>query len=130
VQIYEAVMGDVDGTVTTTLLRGAVYLKDNRILPDGFDKASVSEDIAVWGFAAADEDFQGGSDRLVYMIELDDVAGPITITAELLYQSISYRWAQNLKRFDAYEPQRFIRYYEAVENTPTLVVSAMAEIED
>ena len=128
VQVYEAIMGDVDEAVTTTLLRGAVYLKDNRILPNGFEKAAVSDDIAVRGIAAVDEDFRGGSDGLVYMIELDDATGPFTITAELLYQSIGFRWAQNLARFDALEPQRFISYYEAVANIPTLVSSATVEI--
>lgn len=130
VQIYEAIMGDVDEAVTTTLLRGAVYLKDNRILPIGFDKTAVNKDIAVRGDAAADEDFQGGTDRLIYTIQLDDAAGPFTVTAELLYQSIGYRWAKNLERFEAHEPQRFIAYYQQIENAPTLVASAAAEIGD
>ena len=41
VQIYEAVMGDTEGMVTTVLLKGAGYVKDNRLLPHGFDKAAV-----------------------------------------------------------------------------------------
>jgi hypothetical protein len=130
VQIYEAIMGDVDGAVTTTLLRGAEYLKDNRLLPDGFSKAAVSEDIAVYGNAASDPDFQGGADKMVYLVPLDGGDGPFTITAELLYQSIGYRWAQNLDRFDASEPQRFINFYGQVENTPTLVVSHTVKIGD
>ena len=130
VQIYEAIMGDVDRAVTTTLLRGAVYLKDNRILPDGFDKAAVSDDIAAYGTAADDPDFQGGSDALAYLVELDGASGPFTITAELLYQSIGYRWAQNLARFEAPEPQRFISYYQQVENTPTLIASVTVDIGD
>jgi len=128
VQIYEAIMGDVDAAVTTTLLRGAVYLKDNRLLPDGFDKGGVSTDIAVVGAAVADADFQSGSDTLVYEVNLSDFSGLYTVTAELLYQSIGYRWAQNLDRFDAPEPQRFIDYYENVPNTPTLVASVTVEI--
>jgi hypothetical protein len=130
VQIYEAIMGDVDGAVTTTLLRGAEYLKDNRILPDGFNKAAVSEDIAVYGNAASAPDFQGGADKLIYLVPLDDAVSPFTITAELLYQSIGYRWAQNLDRFDAPEPQRFITFYGQVANTPTFVVSHTVKIGD
>ena len=128
VQIYEAIMGDVDAAVTTTLLRGAVYLKDNRLLPTGFDKAAVSDDIGVWGQAVMDADFVGGGDALVYEVDLGDSAGPYTVTADLLYQSIGHRWAQNLDRFEAPEPQRFITYYENVPNTPTLVTSATIEI--
>ena len=128
VQIYEAIMGDVDFAVTTTLLRGAVYLKDNRLLPAGFDKATVSDDIAVYGAAAQDSDFVGGSDQLVYQIDIGGAPGPYTATAELLYQSIGYRWALNLDRFDAPEPQRFIGFYEEVSNAPTLISSVNIEI--
>ncbi len=129
VQIYEAIMGDVDAAVTTTLLRGAVYLKDNRLLPTGFDKATVSDDIAVCGIAAQDPNFVGGSDQLVYQIEIEDAPGPFTVTAELLYQSIGFRWALNLDRFDAPEPQRFIGYYEEVSNEPTLISDVNVEVE-
>ena len=129
VQIYEAIMGDVDSAVTTTLLRGAEYLKDNRLLPAGFDKAAVSADIAVYGAAAQDADFVGGSDQIRYQIDLGDATGPFIVRAELLYQSIGYRWAQNLNRFDAPEPQRFIGFYENVANKPTLVASTSVEVD-
>jgi hypothetical protein len=116
-------MGDVDSAVTTTLLRGSVYLKDNRLLPAGFDKTTVSSDIAVYGRAAQDTNFVGGSDQVRYQIELGDAAGPFTVTVKLLYQSIGYRWAQNLNRLDAPEPQRFLGFYENVANVPTLIAS-------
>ena len=35
VQIYETIIKDTDGKVTTVLLRGAAYAKDNRLLPPG-----------------------------------------------------------------------------------------------
>jgi hypothetical protein len=38
VEIYESIIGDENGHVTTGLLTGVRYLKDNRLLPDGFDK--------------------------------------------------------------------------------------------
>ncbi len=60
VQIYEAIMGNVDGQVTTILLAAAQYLKDNRLLPTGFDKSSVLDDIAVRGTALGDDDFGAG----------------------------------------------------------------------
>ena len=34
------------------------------------------------------------------------------MNAELWYQPIAYRWAMNLKRYDAMEPKRFVGYYE------------------
>ena len=36
VQIYEGIIVNSDGQVTTTLLRAASYIKDNRLLPAGF----------------------------------------------------------------------------------------------
>jgi hypothetical protein len=35
VEIYESIIGDADGRVTTGLLTGTRYLKDNRLLPRG-----------------------------------------------------------------------------------------------
>ena len=49
VQIYEPIMGDTEGKVTYTLLRAATYLKDNRLLPGGADKAKLPPEIAVQG---------------------------------------------------------------------------------
>ena len=63
VQIYEDIMVDFRGDVTTGLLWGVEYIKDNRLLPRGFDKASASEAVAVKGAALGDEDFVGGADR-------------------------------------------------------------------
>ena len=37
VQIYEPIMADSQGKVTTGLLSAVRYVKDNRILPNGFD---------------------------------------------------------------------------------------------
>jgi hypothetical protein len=128
VQIYESIMGDTEGEVTTILLRGAGYLKDNRLLPSGFDKSAVDADIAVHGAALEDEDFAGGGDQVQYTIDLGDAQGPFTVTAELLYQSIGYRWADNLRGYDASEPARFIDYYEQVANQPVVVASATIEV--
>ena len=47
VQIYESIMRDAYGAVTTGLLSGLDYAKDSRILPSGFDKRTASRDIAV-----------------------------------------------------------------------------------
>jgi hypothetical protein len=127
VQIYESIMGDLEGQATTILLRGAEYLKDNRVPPTGFDKSSVQDDIAVRGAALADDDFGGGADRVQYKIDLGDTQGPYTVTAELLYQSIGFRWAQNLGDYDAPEPVRFLNYYEQVPNQPVVVASVGAE---
>jgi hypothetical protein len=130
VQIYESIMRDSEGGVTTALLRGAGYLKDNRLLPSGFDKETAFEDIAVHGQALEDADFLGGGDRVSYAIELGDAEGPFTVTVELLYQSVGYRWAENLRRHEAPETDRFLDYYEAIPNVPVVVAKATVEVGD
>ena len=59
VQIYESIMGTPAGAPTTGLLQATQYLKDNRLLPRGFDKQTAAAEIAVVGGAAADPDFIG-----------------------------------------------------------------------
>jgi len=128
VQIYEAIMGSSAGAPTTGLLTAVRYLKDNRLLPKGFDKAAANKDIAVLGGAAGDSDFAGGGDRIRYSVAVGDAAGPFRIEAELRYQPISFRWAENLRPYEAMEPQRFVRYYESMahESSVTLAGTSAA----
>ena len=104
-------------------LFGTHYLKDNRILPRGFDKATADKQVAVVGEAMQDADFVGGSDTVAYSVAAPNIVGPLTVTAELDYQAISYRWAQNLKNYDAPEPKRFVGYFEQSANQSTKLVA-------
>ena len=95
VQIYEAIMGNNLNQVTYTLLRGAKYLKDNRLLPQGFDKATAPNDIKVKGKALTDINFIGGSDEISYRIS-NLSSSAYKVQAELLHQPIAYAVAQDL----------------------------------
>ncbi len=55
VQVYESVMVDPAGRVTTGLLNGARYVKDNRLLPRGLDKARATAATAcgIWSMPQA-----------------------------------------------------------------------------
>ena len=112
VQIYESVMVDEKARVTTGLLSAVRYIKDSRLLPTGFDKAAAGPDITVHGEALHDADFVGGGDHIRYVVPLERVRGPLTVGVELWFQSIGYRWAHNLKAYDAEETRRFVTYYE------------------
>jgi len=113
VQIYEPILGTRDGAVTTGLLATSQYLKDNRLLPAGFDKAHASGDTDVHGDAAEDPDFTGGGDHVRYVVSLVGMSGPYTVAAELLYQPVGFRWAHNLEPYRAAaEPRRFVGYYD------------------
>ena len=131
VQIYESILGDPNGSVTTGLLTAVDYLKDNRLLPRGFDKLTAERDIAVRGNAADDPDFADGGDQVRYFAPLANATGPFSVTVELLYQPVGYRWANNLKTYkDAPEPQRFTSYYDsmAAASSTTLASAHVAAV--
>lgn len=114
VQIYEAVMADPQGAVTTGLLTAVRFIKDNRLLPAGFSKASAGADIAVHGAAAADGDFRAGGDTVRYAVPVASAEGPFTVEAVLWFQPIGFRWAENLRAYRAPETDRFVGYYDAM----------------
>jgi len=124
VQIYEAIMVDMSDHVTTGLLSGLRYIKDNRILPDGFNKHTAKPDIAVHGNAVEDQNFADGKDQVRYLIHLDGAKGPFKIYAELWYQPIGYRWAQNLKDRQTPETDRFVSFYNAMSSHSALMLAA------
>jgi Zn-finger protein len=130
VQIYETIMGDSDGNVTYTLLRGAQYLKDNRVTPQGFDKFSVPSDVAVHGQAMNDSDFNQGSDEVTYRISVA-ASGELTVSVSLNYQTIAHGFLQDLYRDNQLQQvQDFKAMYDAqslkheqITSTQTTVVS-------
>ena len=124
VQIYEAIMATPDGQVTTGLLRAVSYVKDNRLLPSGFDKSSTQKDIAVHGAAAGDDSFRDNGDTIHYSVKLGKTKGPFRVQAELWYQPIGFRWARNLADYQGGEPESFIAMYAAVPKQNTVQMLA------
>jgi hypothetical protein len=116
-------MGTSAGAVTTGLLSAVSYLKDSRILPRGFEKKTAPADVAVHGDALADPDFIAGEDRVRYSIDAKGAQGPFTIDVQLWYQSIAYRWKENLKPYTSAEPQRFVSYYEQMASGSALLLT-------
>lgn len=123
VQVYEPILGDPAGAVTTGLLTAVSYLKDNRLLPRGFDKRTAPKDVAVHGSASADDDFAGGGDRIRYAMDMSGATGPFTVSVRLYYQSIGYRWAKNLAGRTDVESVRFTRYYDAMAAGSAVVLA-------
>jgi hypothetical protein len=126
VQIFEPVILDFKDEVTTGLLYGVRYAKDNRLLPRGFDKMEAGSDVAVNGGAAQDDDFVAGSDRVRYSVSLSNGGRASEVTVRLMYQSIGYRWAQNLKSYDAFETNRFVGYYEENAGDSAVVLAQVS----
>jgi hypothetical protein len=124
VQIYESVMGDSTGRPTTGLLNAVRYLKDNRLVPRGFDKSTADPQIAVVGGAAQDADFDGNGDRVRYAIDVSAVDGPFQLDAEFRFQVIGFRWAENLRPYKSDETSRFVGYYESMASSSSEVLVA------
>jgi hypothetical protein len=123
VEIYESIIKDSQGKVTTGLLNAVGYLKDNRLLPHGFDKATAVNDIAVTGGAANDPNFNDKGSTVRYMVSTGSATGPFKVEAELWYQPIGFRWAHNLAPYKASEPQRLVRYFEAASAKSAMVLA-------
>ena len=123
VQVYEAIMVDPDVRVTTGLLRAVRFVKDNRVLPAGFEKATADADIAVQGAAADDDDFTEAGDRTRYRVDVGASEGPYRLVAELWYQPVAHRWAMNLADHDAAETDRFVRWYREMAASSAVVLA-------
>lgn len=104
VQVYEQIVGDVNGDPTTVLERGAEALKDNRLPPEGFSTGHLVYDTTqIIGNALADADFNyeagsegSGSDRLQYKVALGGYRGPVTVRSRVLYQSVPPSWTRDI----------------------------------
>lgn len=128
VQIYEAILRDTESSVTTRLLRAAGYLKDNRLIPAGFEKGAPYGDIAVRGSARDDVNFIDGVDKIQYIMTFESAQRPLKLTVDLLYQSIGYRWAENLRGREGDEISLFTSYYNTSPNLPVLIDSVVIEL--
>ena len=130
VQIYEMVMGDVNGDKTTVLERAATPLKDNRLTPVGFFTTHLAYDTCVIaGVPPEDIDFNkysngsegSGTDITHYQVPMGGYTGAITITARVWYQPAPPRWMEEMFAFDTPEINTFRTMFEAADGTPTLV---------
>jgi hypothetical protein len=123
VEIYEPILKDAEGRVTTGLISAVGYLKDNRLLPSGFDKSSAEPDVAVMGDAAQDPNFSDEGNLVRYSAGVDLSSGPFHIEAELWYEPIGFRWAHNLGAYQAMEPQRLVKYYNSLASVAAVILA-------
>lgn len=131
VQIYEMVMGDVNGNFTTVLERADIHLKDNRIPPLGFSTQYASYDTTKIVGVSADADFNKntagtegtGADVVHYHIPLNGFSGTLKVSSALYYQSIPPRWFSEMFNLNSQPINDFKSMYQAADKTPVLVAS-------
>jgi hypothetical protein len=131
VQIYQALMEDVHNNVTYTLLRGANYKKDNRIPPQGFSSTGpFADSIKVFGKAEDDPNFNisnneegSGIDTVTYVISNLNSVGNYLLKIDLLYQSVTKRFIDDLLQYDTPEVRKFENYYIQSDKSPVVIKS-------
>ncbi|NNK95877.1 MAG: hypothetical protein HKP41_16125 [Desulfobacterales bacterium] len=137
VQIYEAIMGDVNDHVTYTLLRAAKYLKDNRLVPKGYlASGPMSQYTAIAGKVTIDENFNKeagqegtGIDIITYDIPLAHAQFPLIIKSQLLYQTASPRFIDDLIGDTTPATSQFAKMYAKMEKKPVIIDSSTFRIE-
>ena len=65
-------------------------------------------------------------DRVRYIVDTAGRAGPFRIDVEFRYQPIAFRWAQNLKAYDAAETRRFVSLFDAMSAGSSVVLARSA----
>jgi hypothetical protein len=121
VQIYETFMQDEDGDLTFALLRGSQFMKDNRLLPQGWTNqhahASATQPIGTEN----DADFLAGTDTINYELSLP--SGRYTVEVRLLFQSLSSRYVAELLEVDTPEVKSFAGFYKRANLAPEVVAT-------
>lgn len=132
VQIYELVMGDVNGDLTTVLMRAKEPLKDNRLTPAGFStNHSAYDTTRIAGVAPTDVDFNhdadgvegSGTDIVHYHVPMGGYVGLINITATVLYQSAPPAHLAEMFTHSSPEITLFQGMFDAQDHTPVPVVA-------
>jgi hypothetical protein len=123
VPVYESLLADGAGDLTFLLLRGEGWVKDNRLLPAGFDLVgAAAAEIAPVG-VGTDADFTGGGDEVRYTLDVGSAAAPLTVDVELVYQPLSARWAAEVFASGTPEALGFQVMYDAADRSPERIDS-------
>lgn len=131
VQIYEMVMGDVNGDKTTVLERSAIKLKDNRIPPLGFTTQHNNYDTCyIAGSALTDPDFNktglvegSGKDIVHYHVALNGYSGLMNISAAMYYQAVPPAWLTEMFTFTSPQIDTFQQMFNAADQTPVVMLT-------
>lgn len=127
VQIWEAVMADTDGNPTWSLLRGVDYIKDNRLLPKGWvAEGPDAHDTEPRGLGS-DSDFAGGSDSVTFELAVPQ-EGALTLEVQVVYQSLSWRYASELLKARTPEVVTFGEYLNKADTAPSPVAATKHEL--
>ncbi len=128
--VYEAEYHDGQGRPTTSLLRATGYLKDNRILPRGFDPKrrlpSGLDTKSILPVGTGDDpDFLPGSDTVTYRVDTAGRPGPFRVLVEARFQSVKPAHAAALASVDHPDARSFV---ELQRKHPAPITVARVEL--
>jgi hypothetical protein len=121
VQIYEALMENARGEVTYSLLRGARYRKDNRLLPQGWKRDHPRGLTTAPVGTDDDHGFIAGSDTVLYVVDAPPSSGPYRLEATLYYQVLGSRYAAELFTHDVPEMKQFRKLHDTADPWPEML---------
>lgn len=130
VQVYEIVMGDINGDYTSTLERAYQPLKDNRMVPIGFSTMSeVYDTTAIIGSALTDDNFNhsagvegNGRDVIRYHVPTNGFSGTVNVTAKVYYQTLPPKFTQEMFSYSSAAIDSFEVMYNAADKSPIYCV--------
>lgn len=126
VQIYESLMEDSEGALTFALLRGGRFMKDNRLLPQGWREDHEHAEATRPQGLNHDDNFVAGKDSTHYRMSLPP--GKYSFEARLLFQSLSSRYMAELFEIDTPEIKTFQKLYEGASKSPEIIDTAKMEL--
>lgn len=136
VQIYEMVMGDINGDRTFVLEQGSTQIKDNRLAPKGFSVDHPVYDTTQIVLGIPDPDFNhnpnegSGTDVTYYRIPTNDYQGPVSVQVEVYYQSVPPNWVNPIFELSSEEIDAFQEMYNGADKSPILMKSAEIAYEE
>ena len=130
-QVYEMVVGDVNGNRTTVLERADTTLKDNRLPPIGFTSTHFAYDTcAIVGDALTDVNFNkisgiegSGQDIVYYHLPLNGYNGNLTVHVQVYYQTLAPAFLSDMMNYSSAEIDTFLSMYANANKAPFLIQS-------
>lgn len=136
VQIYEMVLGDVNGDVTTVLVRAKSPIKDNRLPPLGFSTSHPAYDTTLIAGIGNDTDFNhengvegSGSDMVYFHVPMSGELSLLKVTANVYYQPTPPKWMKEMFDETTTEIETFRTMFAAADRMPVLVKSSALIVE-
>ncbi len=137
VQVYELVLGDVNGNVTTVLVRADHSIKDNRLPPLGFTKSHPAYDTTlIAGVGLNDTDFNhengvegSGSDVVYFHVPMNGEKSLLHVSAKVYYQPTPPKWMEEMFGQSSAEIEIFRTMFDAADRVPVLVRSSELMVE-